>query len=175
MKIFNSASDNYLKDSFLFFDTGTLITIVENQKDFSIFLDNLKKINCAFLTIPSVAFEFSRTDNISKFKERNVLLSNFTIYPIEKQFKDIKTDLIYILQKLSSTSSYTDFLLHYCLMVFKNRGYVITGDHKDFSISILNRTSIITLESEKEIKNLAIYQISIEKYEKASKNILKHI
>ena len=65
MKIYNLNSIlTNLQDGLLFLDNTSLILLLNYREQFSEVLYKLRKENCAFLTIPSVAFEFQRTDSI---------------------------------------------------------------------------------------------------------------
>lgn len=175
--------DNNLISKFenetLFLDTSTLILSFASDKKFLKLLYDLKRVNCSLLTIPSVFFEFTRgSDSLLKYNERvNFFTEGLGIktYPIERQLDDIG-EFIVVFQKIApNTISYTDFLLCCCLYKFKGCG-VLTENHKDFPISILDRDEIITVDTnDNQIRNSAIYKLSPEKFEKASASILKTI
>ena len=163
-----------LEDKFLFIDTNTLIAIVNNKNFLEIFYE-WKSKSCAFVTIPSVLFEFTRgTDSIAAFNQRVSFIKQIGvgIYPIER-FLDQTKDLTVVLQKIRGNLSYTDFLLIVSIYKFPT-SYLITENHKDFPIEILDRKFIITLDNDKDIRNYGIYCFSNEKFDKAAARILRN-
>jgi hypothetical protein len=158
--------------SFVFFDTNSLIAAINHLVDFQPILDDFVAKKFSFVTIPAVAFEFSRTDSIKGYNERVGFLKKYvSVYPIEK-FMDKIQDIIPVMQKIHGTLSYPDFLLYCCLYRFPH-SYLLTENHKDFLTSILDRTGILTIEEySKEIRNIALYSFNYEKYNKAAAHIL---
>lgn len=172
MKIYIPPFLSNLKNRFIILDTNTLIALLSFGKEFAPFITELIDNGCTFLTIPSVRFEFSRTETIEGYNKRTELLKNLcTIYPIERHLEDFN-ELILVLQKINGKMSYTDFLLYCCLYKFRD-AYLLTENHKDFLTSILYRETIITLDGEdKEIRNIGVYTFDSDKYEKAASSIL---
>src|SRR5258708_1221461 len=160
---------------YLFIDTCTLILITNYQKEFANILDELKAQGKQLVTIPSVAFEFTRTDSISAYNTRTKFLENYvSIYPIEKYLDGLNNALTLIVQKLNPNASYSDFLLYYCLYKFDSKQtHLLTENHKDFKTAILDRESIFTIDTDKDIRNTALYSFSTIKYEKVAAQILK--
>jgi len=176
MKIlYNTKIASLLKSpSYLFFDTSSLNLIIQYEKQFVDLLKTLNDSSIAFTTIPSVYFEFSRTDDFNVFiKRKSFFQSILRVYPIETHYQEYK-HLIPILHKIKKTASYTDFLLYCCLYKFSN-SYLITENHRDFTTSLLDREQIITVDGDGEqIRNTAIYSFNKDKYEKIAEHILKH-
>lgn len=172
MKIYyDSDLISELSNQYLFLDTNALINAFSHQQEFGELLKSLKDRKCALITIPSVVFEFTRSDNLEIYKKRAEYLSTLVdVYPIEKNLNEIE-DGLFVLQKLGGRMSYTDFLLCACLYKFRE-AYLITENHKDLPLSILDRRFIITIDNGKEIRNTAIYKLSKEKLDKAVLNIL---
>ncbi|OGD62039.1 hypothetical protein A2160_00555 [Candidatus Beckwithbacteria bacterium RBG_13_42_9] len=173
-----------LKGSYLFFDTDVLIALTYYQPLLNDFLSLLQNIECSFLIIPSVQFEFTRgSETIEKYNERlEYLKKYFVTYPIEKHLdsEDMK-EYIVVLQRIigsfkpgQKTMSYTDFLLSACLYKFKSHSYLITENHRDFTPSIFDRLCLVTLDTENDIRNLGIYNLSLEKFSKAALDVLKN-
>lgn len=165
-------SENKIK--YLFLDNTTLILFLNYIQEFSDFIAKLKSNGCVFLTISSVVFEFSRTDSIEGYNKRISFLETYvdTIYPIEKHKKDF-TDLILILQKIKGKLSYSDFLLYCCLYKFPD-AHLITENHSDFSVQILDRTNILSIDTQDDqIRNTATYTFSKEKYANIAEKLLK--
>lgn len=163
-----------LKNSDLFFDTNTFIASISIPDIFGKFLEELKSNGCAFLTIPSVVFEFTRgTDSIVDFDKRSEFIDSLvdTVYPVEKHIEDLR-DLIIVLQRIKGDIHYTDFLLLACLYKFP-KSFLISANHKDCPLEILDRKFILTIDTDKEIRNYGIYQFSMEKFNKAAEKILK--
>lgn len=133
----------------------------------------MKKSGCTFLTIPSVLFEFTRgTESIQDFNKRAKFITDFSsIYPVEKHLEDLE-DLTVVLQRIQGQMSYTDFLLIACLYKFP-KAFLISANHKDCPLDILDRKYIITVDTGKDIRNYGIYQFSTEKFNKAAERILK--
>ncbi|MCX6783499.1 MAG: hypothetical protein NT141_00285 [candidate division WWE3 bacterium] len=93
----------------------------------------------------------------------NTLVSS--IYPIERELENLKNFTV-VLQKIKGTISYTDFLMYCCLYKFP-KAYLLTENHKDFTTEILERRYIVTIDTDKEIRHQAFYQISLDKFKKA--------
>jgi|SRR3989344_2409739 len=166
-----SSSSNF----FVFLDTNCLIGAFVYPNIFSKLFDDLKKLSCEFLTIPSVAFEFTRgTKTVEEFNSKLEFLENLaSIYQIEKHLEDFK-DLTITLQKIKGSASYTDFLLIAALYKFRKApSYLLNSNHSDCPIDILDREAIVTVDTDKDIKNYGLYRFSEEKYSKAAENILK--
>lgn len=162
------ASD--LSNSSLFLDTNILIGFLNNQELQKLFQ---KKLRCNFITIPSVVFEFTRgSDTTEAFNERRMFIDKLcTVYPIEKHLEELR-ELTIVLQRLRGNASYTDFLLTACLYKF-TRSFLLTENHKDFPVEILDRKHLISIDMEKEIRNYGIYQLSIPKFNNIADKILK--
>lgn len=176
MKILHDSTlINNLKDSNLFLDANVFIGALSPNSPIADLLKNLSLNDCAFLSIQSVLFEFTRgADSIETFNKRSKFITEdlkTTIYPIEKELDKLE-DLIVVLQKIKSDASYTDFLLTACLYKFP-KAFLLTENHKDFPLEILDRKHLITIDTGRQIRNYAIYQFSLEKYSKAAENILK--
>jgi len=160
---------------YLFIDTCTLILVTNYLEEFSPVLRSLKNQGKELVTIPSVEFEFSRTDNIQVYNTRAQFLKDYvSIYPIEKHLEGLSNALTLTVQKLAPNASYSDFLLYYCLSKFRS-AHLLTENHKDFKTAILDRESIFTIDTDKDIRNTALYRFSFTKYEKIAAQILKEI
>lgn len=177
MKIwYDSELLSNLENKNLFLDTTSLVASISFEKEFSELFGKLNQGGCEFLTIPSVLFEFTRgSSSLSQFNNRSEFIYKtlgITVYPIEKHLDNFE-DLIVVLQRISGRISYSDFLLCACLYKFRE-AYLITENHRDFPTSILDRKHIITIDAGgDQIRNTAIYQFSITKFNKAAKSILK--
>lgn len=158
--------------NFLFLDTNTLVTAV-NYEEYGQILNKIKDAGCALLTIPSVAFEFTRgSDNIDIYNSRADFLNSIaTVFNIEKDLENAK-ELIVALQKIASDASYTDFLLGICSG--KYQCGVLTENHKHFPLSVFDRKFLITIDTDKEnVRTHAVYFLSVSKLHKAAENIVK--
>ncbi len=180
MRIYKSTENvNFLKNGVLFFDNNALVAIINNEVDFAPFLKTVVDYQCTLMTIPSVGFEFSRTDSIENYSKRNEFLKEYlTVYPVERhvEIQIVKfKDFIFVLQNIKGNISYSDFLLYCCLYLFPSNGFVITEDHNHFSTVLLDRKILLTTDDGKDtIRNLAIYSFNKTKYEKAAQNILRN-
>ena len=173
MKILHDSTIfNSLSNSILFIDTNAFIGIFNYQRIFLNLVKKLKDNNCEFLTISSVFFEFTRgSSDINTFNKRSSFIkSNAGIISTEKLLGNIES-LTIVLQKVKGDMSYTDFLLCACLYKFPN-SFVITEDHQHFPTNILDREFIITIDTEKQIRNYGIYKFSMDKFNKAAEKIL---
>lgn len=161
-----------LEDKTLFLDTNIFIAAQKNP-EIAELIFNIRQQGCELMIIPSVAFEFTRgTGTIADFEKRaNLLQKNTIIYPIDRHLKELK-EFTLVYQKNAGRASYTDFLLAACLYKFQS-AFVLTENHTDFPTTILDRVSIITLDTGREIRNLAIYSFSKLKFNKAAEKILK--
>lgn len=141
---------------------------------FSDFIVRAKKNGNVFMTIPSITFEFTRTDSIDTYNSRIDFLNKYIdIYPIEKSLEFYQT-IVPIIHRLKGKISYPDFLLYCCLYQFNKKALLLTENHNDFSTDILDRIDIITIDGgDKQIRNTGLYQLNLEKFDKAAKSILK--
>jgi hypothetical protein len=175
MKIYNIEDLSRYKAGYLFLDTSSLIAIISYFKEFSGILNTLKENGIALVTIPSVRFEFSRTNNIENYNIRAGFIKDYvSIYPIEKHLQSF-TPLIPVLHKIHGRLSYPDFLLYCCLYKFSPNAILLTENHKDFTPTLLDRELTLTLdrEDESQIRNISLYSFSQEKYNKAAESILR--
>ena len=173
MKIYyDKALLSKLGVGYLFIDTTSLIAIITHEELFSEFLEVMEQAGRALVTIPSVAFEFTRTDSIKSYNTRVQFIKNrVSVYPIEKHIEAYR-QLIPVLQRICKSMSYSDFLLYCCLNHFHN-SRLITENHKDFLTSILNREALITIDDGgPTIRSTGIYSFNYINYEKASADIL---
>ena len=175
MKIlFDPELPTKLCNAYLFFDTNVFIGSFSYPDLFGELFQSL--INCEFLTIPSVAFEFTRgSQTVDDYNDRVEYLKNLAIvYPIERHIDDTFKVLINVIQKIKGTASYTDFLFFSCLYKF-TKSYLITADHNDCPLEILDQEFVITIDTGKDIKTYGIYKFSQDKFNKAAGKILKNI
>lgn len=167
MKIYNDLEEliPQLKGKFLFFDTSSLIAILEIPELFDIF-EKLKQSEVAFVTIKSVYFEFTRTDNIANYNKRVDFLNSFLqVFSIEDFLSSIRESVITLQRTVGSRLSYPDFLLYCCLIKFPNSSYLVTENHKDFTPAILDREMILTIDDGKNsIRNTAFYKLCQGRY-----------
>lgn len=162
-----------LTNSDLFFDTNTFIGAISFPEIFENLIKELKNAGCSYLTIPSVVFEFTRgTQSIQNFNKRAKFITDLSVvYPIERYLDGLE-DLTVVLQKIQGHISYTDFLLLACLYKFP-KSFLMSVNHQDCPLDILDRKFVITVDTDKDIKNYGIYQFSMEKFNKAAASILK--
>lgn len=175
MRIHNIENLSDYGIGYLFLDTSALIAITSYFSEFSSVLHTLKDNGRALLTIPSIAFEFSRTENIENYNLRATFLKEYiNIYPIEEHLSAF-TPLIPVLQKTHGGLSYSDFLLYACLYQFHN-SILLTENHKDFTPTLLDRKTVLTVdrEDDKQIRNLALYSFSMSKYNNVATKILNN-
>lgn len=161
MKIYYKSSLlSELKESFLFFDTNLLILALSQQVQFANLFDKLKKRNCAFLTIPSVFFEFSRgADSVASYNEIVDYFKKLVeIYPIQKHIDKMESEML-VLHKTNKSCDYTDFLLCLCLCKFRS-AFLISENHKHIKSDIIDRVGLITADDGKEIRNLGVYSLT---------------
>lgn len=173
MKIYNLDSVlSNLSGKHLFLDNTALVLLVSYFKQLGDFFIRLKEIDCALLTIPSVVFEFQRTDNLEIFNTRTSFISSYlTIYSIEKHLQELE-DLVPVIHKVKGNIGYTDFLLYCCLYKFEG-SMLLTENHKDFTTNILERVNIFTIDTdEQQLRNTGLYQFSKKKYERVITSIL---
>lgn len=175
MNIYNLKELLKYKVGYLFLDTSSLIAIVNYIDEFSHILYKLKENGRVLVTIPSVSFEFSRTNSIEGYNARIQFIEEFvSIYPIEK-YLHVFTPLVPVLHKTHGKLSYSDFLLYCCLYKFQG-SILLTENHKDFTPTLLNREVTLTIdrEDESQIRNIAVYSFSQYKYDKVAEKILEN-
>ena len=153
-----------LKDAWLFIDTSSLVAAFNYKDEFSTLFKDLSDKNCTFLTIPSVLFEFTRGSDTRKvFNTRTEFVTDLTnLYPIDRHLDKLEQQII-LIQKLAPRTSHTDFLLIMCLLKFPP-AHLLTENHKDMPLAILDRIHIITIDTDNQIRNQAIYQLNQQKY-----------
>ncbi len=160
---------------YLFIDTCTLILLTTYLEEFSSVLRSLKDQGKELITIPSVEFEFLRTDNLLVYNSRAQFLKDYvTVYPIEKHLDKLSSALKLTIQKVAGTASYSDFLLYYCLYTF-HHAHLLTENYKDFKTSLLDRESVFTIDTDKDIRHTGLYRFSPVKYEKIAATLLKEV
>lgn len=171
--VFSKDLISELNQDWLFLDTTTFIAAINYQDEFSSLFHDLKLNSCEFLTIPSVLFEFTRGSNTkTHFNTRTKFVNDLAnIFPIERHLEKLETEII-IAQKFCSTASYTDFLLVMCLIKFP-QSFLITENHKDMPMALLERKHIITLDTNNQIRNQAIYQVNQKRYQQQLKKITR--
>jgi hypothetical protein len=155
----------FRRNTFLFIDNNALITFIENTTLFFEVVSKLKPLGIELTCIPSVLFEFSRTDSLVNQQKRLKFYNEYIrTYPIEKHLNDFKR-IMPVVQISSKNASYPDFLLYCALYKFIGKSYLITSD-KDFNLTLLDRKTIITIDNDKQIHNLFIYEMSLLKLNK---------
>lgn len=178
MKIYNSTDFlDQCKNKTIFLDTNVLIGLV-SIPPLEEFIISLKTQGNSLLTIPAVFFEFVRgADSISKFKKRSEIFDPSVlidaIYPIERHFEEMK-EYILIFQKIAPKMSFSDFLLALCLAKFSD-AYLLTENHLDFPVAIFDRKNVFTVDSDKQLRNYGLYQLSSEKFNKAAASIVSEL
>lgn len=175
MKIYNLSDLISSTASWLFLDTAVFIYASKNEEEFADIFDKLKKKGCALITIPSVAFEFTRgSSSVSKFNERYGFLSEIaTIWPIERQWDKLEKEIV-ILQKCLGKRkvSYTDFLLMLATITFRGSN-LLTTNHHDITEVIFDRESMLTLDQGKDNPvNIVLYGINQKRYSRRKSNLL---
>lgn len=162
-----------LNHKWLFLDANSFVAALYYNDPFGNLLIDLKNQGCALVTIPSVLFEFTRgAKSVKDFIKRSNFIQNLaTIYPIQNHLEQLM-EFTVVCQRVNPQISFTDFLLIACLYKFPN-SYVLTENHKDFSLDILERQFIITFDTGKDVRNHAIYRLSKIKFNKAVAAILK--
>jgi len=169
MKIYkNSVFVSDLKDGYIFFDTSALIATLNFETIYKEILVELKKNDCIFLSIPAISIEFSRTDSIEGYNKRINFLKSLSLgfYSIEKNISENIFPLNIVLQRINQKIDYTDFLLYFCLFKFRT-AFLFTENHSHFSTNLLDRTQILTIDQgNDQIRNMAFYKFSEEKYQK---------
>lgn len=170
-----------LKNSNLLIDTNILIAAI-NFPDYLKLLFDIKNAGCEFCTVPAVYFEFIRgSDCIDVLNKRINFVKQLqiSVYPIEKHFFEKNLDDwkegIVVLQKILKGADYADFQLGLFLYKFRNsssENYVLTENCNHFPLSIFSRKFLITFDTDKEIRNHAIYEMSNDKLNKAAEDIL---
>jgi len=175
MKIYyDSSLITGLGNSFLFLDTTAFIAALNYKKEFGALFKELKGQGCNFLTIPSVFFEFTRgSDSLTSFRARAKFLTELAdIWPIERYLDQIEEAMV-VLQRLGDRQmSYTDFLLCACLYKFPT-GYLLTENHHHIPTQVFERKAVITVDTDKDIRNHIVFQFSKSKFAKAAVEILR--
>lgn len=161
-----------LSGKFIFVDTNIFISVLNFPEEMGQLFKELKSADCSLITIPQVLFEFTRgSDNLDLFNKRQKFIQDLaSIYPIERHFEEERAAVI-VLQRILGSSSYTDFLLSLALCKFSD-SYVISENHKDFPLQIFNREFVITVDTDKEIRNYGLYKLSQEKFEREAAKLL---
>ncbi len=124
---------------------------------------------------PLVAFEFLKTMYIKReLKPRQQFLRHELFLPVtnnQNQFLKIQENAlllsqIYAHQKLKNDPSFIDLMLAGRVML-SGRGYLITGNRKDFPISVFDTVDLITREDEHNgsIESFCVIQFNAGKFE----------
>lgn len=173
MKILRSSLNiaTELSNSFLFLDTNALIAALTHQ-EFAELLYEIKEKGCCMLTIGPVVIEFLRgTDSVKSYNIRADFVNDLTtVYPVER-FLNNERDLILVMKKVCGNAEYADFLLGICLGKFAPNAYLLTENHHHFPSALFKREYIITTDNPEQIRNYALYTVSIEKFTKITGNL----
>lgn len=163
-----------LKNSSIFIDSTALIDANKSDSFLSLLTD-IASSGCAFYTIPSVVYEYTRTANtLSGYNERidflktlGVTIFNRVEELIEKQSRVFLVAYNGEFLKENGGPSYTDSLL--CTMAYKHRisePYILTANHKDIPLSIFDRKELITIDIKGKFQIEALYQFSESNFSK---------
>ncbi len=68
--------------------------------------------------------------------------------------------------------SYTDYLLAKTIKHYKERAYLMTGNHSDFPVSIFDRKHIVSIGYEDKVKTFGVFSFDQSKYDSKLKNLL---
>jgi hypothetical protein len=175
-----------LEDTNLFIDTNVLIGALYLQ-DFRNLIHDLKTEGCAIITVPSVAIEFLRGskklgDKVvvkdkspQGFNDRTIFYQNIvdTTYPIERHLDNME-EFIIVVHNTSPQMDYADITLAACLYQFRTTSpYLMTTNTNHFPTSIFDRKFVLTTDDSEELMNYCVYRLSLDKFNKASENVLK--
>jgi|GEM_PF-1483546 len=166
-----------LSDCHLILDTNVFLHAVEKDEFYEL-LVGLHKRGCAFMTTPSVIFEFSRA--AKSLEEYNWYVDyvnslGVEVYGhVEEQMmvdKAFSVILQAACKKAGCKASYTDFLLTMLLHKFAHtpdKIFLMTSNYHDVPLSIFDRGDMVALEYDGGIQAQALYKNSPDKLTKIS-------
>jgi hypothetical protein len=155
-------------------DSTTFINASKSDEFLSLLTD-IVSAGCIFTTIPSVVYEFSRgSRTVDEYNRYLQFINGFgtTVFKrIEESIDDemrvflVAYNKAFANRKDKKKPSYTDSLL--CATAYKFRNSklrLVTANHKDIPESIFDRTELITIDVNGELRNEAIYNFSPVKF-----------
>lgn len=154
----------------LILDTNVFLHAVENPEFYALLLE-LKRGGCAFMTITSVVFEFSRgAKTVEEYNWYVDYINNLGVIVYKTVEDRIAADKAFsvLLQteckKTGNKPSYTDFLLLLLLHKYSHSNiYLMTSNYKDIPMNVFDREDILALEYDGGIQTQALYKNSPEK------------
>ncbi|HTE22775.1 MAG TPA: type II toxin-antitoxin system VapC family toxin [Candidatus Limnocylindria bacterium] len=166
-----------LKDYHIFLDTNVFIYASKNESFFNFLVDLNNQADCAFTTIPSVLFEYTRGSNsATEYAKRTDFLKNMVESVNSMNFLNSIPDFHIVMAKADSNNkSYTDFLLAACLYQYRHvKVGLLTTDLKACP-SFFPRSHLVTVEHTNEVVNFGVYQLNPEAYSQAAAKALEEV
>jgi len=166
-----------LKDHHIFLDTNVFIYASKNESLVDFLLGPNNDANCAFTTIPSVLFEFTRGSNTApEYTKRVEFLTSLVESINPMSFLNNIADFHIVMSKINSKNkSYTDFLLAACLYQYRqSQVALITTDLGAFP-PFFPRSHIVTVEHMNEVVNFGVFKFSPDAYAQAAAKTLEEV
>lgn len=163
-----------LSDATLLLDSTAFIDAFRSSI-FADFLTELSDSGCAFMTIPSVLYEFKRgakdIKQINKYNEFITELKVGIIPKVETLAQEPDNQIftsIYNFEAYNGRKekgpSYTDSLLCLSLYIYRHTDiYLLTTNYKDVPLSLFDRENIIAFDTGNDVRTAAFYKLSEEK------------
>lgn len=173
---FQSQISNQLTGYHIFLDTNVFIDAYDKARNFSDLFNQLKNKNNTLLTINSVLLKFlrgSRSNQEYNKKKEFIHQIIDSVFTITKDAEDLALQLSLIYQSPGNSTSVTDFYLAAVLGKYvEDRVCVMTKNHKDFPLALLDRIEKVLIENERDIQVFAFYKFNNEKYQRLIEHII---
>lgn len=163
-----------LNGGYLLLDSTAFINASKSD-EFLELLSKLVQRGCMLTAIPSVIYEFTRgsrsLDEFNKYLEFIDALGVTVFHRVEETISDeMRVFLLAYNRAFSNRNSqkapsYTDSLL--CATAYKFRTSklkIMTANHKDIPESLFDRTELITIDIQGELRTEALYEFSESKF-----------
>lgn len=184
MKILCNSDDlvGNLKRKHLFLDANTLILALDCEPLLKL-LHTLREHDCLLVTLDPVIFQFLRGQDMLAYQKRLKFISDLrlTILPCDEiAFEHAKTYFPIVTKgmpkgdKGSGRVDFVDYYLVLALLQFTS-SCVMTENYHDMPLSILDRTQIITIDTDREVRHQAVYTVNQKKLQTALEEVEKHL
>lgn len=155
-------------------DTCCLIHATKQPELIGKLLRDIKSSGASLFTIPIINLEFLRdVGTIEDFKKRQIFLNEITegmVFPVETKLNDIP-EFPMVMKNVHAKTSLADYLLVASLVIHHDV-LLMTENHQDMPLGILDRISIMSFDNNNGIKTFGLYQINSDKYIRSVEKIL---
>lgn len=164
--VIDTHTESALKDRALLLDTNALLDAYRLPSEFYDLTKKLVSLGCDYTTTRTIIIEFlggtKDEDNLKQKKKFLEVLFGTDIekifyLPMNKQELDLNQLLDF--SRHANKFSIADFELYQTIKKYGDKVALISRNHKDFSTSLMERISFITLLGKAEIHTYGVYAV----------------